>query len=364
MAALAIAVVIIVAGFAIYYSIENKGSPQGKTVLTIYTYPSFLAYGSNYTQAYSVVFGTFAKQHNVTINLVNESAGLYQTLKNNKGHESADIVIGLTNMHGVQAASEGLLAKYTPPGAKSLNASLIKDMGSAAPYITPYEYSYLGIDYNRSFVNSTGFAPGGHFTPSFLNLSSRTLAENLLLENPTTDDTGQAFLLWEIAYYTYVLHENWTKWWNDTKQYTHTYSSWDSAFGQFESGSNTSLLVSYLTDPAYNVYNGYGNGTGSVVSYHNSQAYGWRTIYGIGIVNGSSKMQLDRQFVNYFMNQTVQSQLPLNEWMYPANQSTEIPHVYSVLPPQTDIYPLNNYINATVISENLQTWDTEWQSLQ
>lgn len=355
--ALVVAVIIIVAGFAIYYS-KLSTSSTDKT-LTVYTYSSFMAYGANKTQAFNTVFGAFEQQYGVKIVVKTPSAGLLNTLKSQKNSPQADIVIGLTNMNGVQAANQGLLVNYTPPADSYINSSLLNEMGSASNYITPYEYSYLGIDYNRSFT-------GGNFTPSFANLTTATNASNLLLENPTTDDTGLGFLLWEIAYYKYVLNENWTKWWNETQAYTtgHIYDSWDTAFGYYGTGNSTNLLVSYLTDPAYNSYFGYGNGTGSAVTYHNGKAYGWRTIYGLGIVNGSKNLQLDREFVNYFLSPNVQNEIPTNEWMYPANSTITLPPSFSVLPDQSNIIPLNNYITASDIATNIQTWETQWQLLQ
>lgn len=355
--AVIIAVIVIVAGFALYYSEINRSS--GNKTLTVYTYSSFLAYGANKSQAFNTVFNHFEQQYGVKIIVKVPTAGLLQTLSSQKKNPQADIVIGLTNMNGVQAARKGLLVNYTPPAHSYINTSLLKEMGSASNYITPYEYSYLGIDYNKSFVG------GNVFQPSFQNLTTSSNASNLLLENPTVDDTGEGFLLWEIAYYKYVLNENWTKWWNETKQYSssHVYSSWDSAFSYFNTGGNTNLLVSYLTDTAYNNYFGYGNNTGSSVTYHNGQAYGWRTIYGVGIVNGSQHLTLDREFVNYLLSPHVQDVLPTNEWMYPANSTIALPQSFGVLPDQTNIYPLNNYITASTIADNIGTWETQWLTI-
>lgn len=363
--ALVIAVVVVIAGFSVYYSLISK--PTGEKTLTVYTYSSFMAYGPNKTKAFNAVFGTFEKAHNVKIVVKTPGDGILQQLQAEKNNPRADIVIGLTNMNGVVASSQGLLINYTPPADSYINSSLLKDMGSAASYITPYEYSYLGIDYNKSFVNSTSSAVNGSFMPSFGDLAGSALASNLLLENPTVDDTGLGFLLWQIAYYKYVLHDsNWTDWWNATKPYTqgHIYDSWDTAFSYFDTGNHTNLVVSYLTDPAYNNFFGYGNSTGSSVTYHNGTAYGWRTIYGTGIVNGSSNLALDKEFVNYFLSPTVQNEIPTNEWMYPANSSIALPPSFDVLPNQNNIYPLNNYVTASDIAANIQTWETQWLNLQ
>ena len=99
------------------------------------------------------------------------------------------------------------------------------------------------------------------------------------------------------------------------------------------------------------------------MTYHDGNEYGWRTIYSIGIVNGSSYEGLSEDFVNYFLGGTVQGEIPLNEWMYPANSSIPLPSVYNVTMRQTNIIPLNNFINATVIYENIQNWETEWLDL-
>lgn len=185
------------------------------------------------------------------------------------------------------------------------------------------------------------------------------------MENPLYDSTGEGFLLWQIAYYQYLLHQDWTTWWKSIKPYAyaqgHIYDSWDTAFGYYGTGPNTNLAVSYLTDPAYNYYFSYGNGTGSTVSYHNGTAYGWQTVYCIGIVNGSANLPIDRAFVNYFLGPAVQNEIPQNEWMYPANDTIALPQSFSYAVNPTDIVPLNDYLNASTIAENVQSWELQWQ---
>ena len=351
-----IALVVIVAGFAIFYTIENK-SPSGKT-LVICTYGSLFSYGSNKNQTYSTVFGTFEKEYGVNIKIVTPSTGCLPTLESRKNNEVANIVIGLTNLNGIKASEEGLLVKYTAPETY-VNNTLMQEMGSASSYLTPYEYSYLGIDYNKTGQVS------GQFNPTFSDLLTKQNASNLLMENPTTSDTGEAFLLWEISYYENVLHQNWTTFWSSIKQYdaNNIYDSWSSAFTQFESSSPQTLLVSYLTDPAYNVYFGYGNDVNSTVTQYGGKEYGWRTIYNIGIVNGTGNLSLEEKFVNYFLSPTVQNEIPTNEWMYPANNTITMPPSYSAAMNQTSIIPLNNYISAQEIYNNSERWILQWQSI-
>lgn len=356
--ALAAAVIIIVAGFAVYQFSLNK-APEGK-VLNVYTYDTFMKYGSDNASARSTVFETFAHEYNVTVNVHYIKSGmLLPTLETQKGNPQADIVIGLTNMNGVQAVNDGLVLNYTPSATSYINSSLKSEMGSANGYITPYEYSYLGIDYNRTYFGVQ------NLTPTFSYLSNSSVAQNLLMQYPSTSSTGLGFLLWEIAYYKYLLGENWTKWWLDIKPYTggHIYSDWTTSFGYYDTGPSTRMVVSYLTDPAYNTYFGYGNSTGSTVTFHDSKAYGWRTIYGLGIVNGSGNLALDRAFVNYFLSPTVQDLVPQNEWMYPANSTISLPSSFNSIQNFGHIYPLNDYLNATEIASNYQEWEFEWSNI-
>lgn len=349
-----VALVIIASGFTIYYTELNRH--KGKENLVIYTYNSFLEYGGQYSKAFKTVFGTFEAKYNVNITVTNVSNLVSRLALDKRSGHTADIVIGLTNIDSTGAIAQGLLDRYIPPAQKYINESLLKDMGNSSSFVTPYEYSYLGIDFNKSFVH------GGLFKPTFQDLLSSSNSTNLLMQNPLTDSTGEAFLLWEIAYYKYVLHDNWTTWWSAIKANAsgHIYSDWTDAFNFFETGGNTNLVVSYLTDPAYNIYSGYGNGTGSEVVYHNGQAYGWRTLYGVGIINGSANLPIDKEFVNYFLSPTVQNVLPTNEWMYPANSTVDLPSVFSILPNQNSIHALNDYMTTSVISGNLQTWETQW----
>ena len=354
--AVAIALIIVIAGFTLYYTSTNK--PPGPNTLIIYTYSSFLGSGANRTQAMNVVFGTFEKEYNVSITVENLTAPLLQTLEAQKSNPQADIVIGLDNINSLQAVSDGLLVKYVPPAQNYINKTLLSEMGNASAYVTPYEHGYLGLDYNKSFFG------GKNLTPSFSNISSNSsIAKNLLIENPMTDETGTEFLLWEIAYYKYMLHENWTLWWSSMKPYLtgHTYSGWTSAFYNFETGPGTNLVVSYLTDPAYFHWSGTYNASASTVTFNNGTAYGWDSVYGIGIVNGSGKLALDREFVNYFLSPTVQNELPLNEWMYPANSTISPPPLFNYVQNQSLIHPLNLYMGPATISANLLNWETEWQ---
>ena len=58
--------------------------------------------------------------------------------------------------------------------------------------------------------------------------------------------------------------------------------------------ARTSSVVSYATDPAYALANGEAGTLNSTVSWWNGTAYGWQSIYGVGVVQGSRQVALAR----------------------------------------------------------------------
>ena len=142
-------------------------------------------------------------------------------------------------------------------------------------------------------------------------------ASQLLYEDPTVDITGEEFLVWQIEYYQHVLDENWTTFWAALLPHL-VYKpapDWGTAFAEFTSSpGNPQMVVSYSTDPAYAAYYGPPNQFNATVSWWNGTAYGWRSVYGLGIVSGSRHLSLDEQFEQWFLSGAVQSQIPTNEW--------------------------------------------------
>jgi ABC-type thiamine transport system substrate-binding protein len=228
----------------------------------------------------------------------------------------------------------------------------------------PYEYGYLGIDYNSTFAQATDGAIAHATFPNFT--ANATWAKGLLTENPEYDITGEEFLVWQIEYYEAVLHENWETFWQDVwaEGLPDPAPDWGTAFGEFSASSgNPPMVVSYSTDPAYAAANGEAGQFNSTVSWWNGTEYGWRTIYGIGIVSGTQHLTLDEEFENWFLGGTVQGEIPENEWEYPANQTVPLPSVFSAAVNPVPIVPLNGDVTPSELATELPGWVSAWLSL-
>jgi len=365
---MAIALVLVVASFGAY-EYYASGAARGGATLVVYTYSSL--FGGNCgggAANLSLVLGAFEAAHDVHIDLVCPSVNLVSALETPSGYglPAADLVVGLDEITTPEAESLGLLLPYSPPGLGSVPPWLATEL-SPDHGAVPYEYGFLAVDFTSAFFNATHGAVARATLPDFVDNAS--WAEQLVTENPVYDITGEEFLAWQVEYYTAVLHEPWQAFWRSFFSGAHPSPQldWGSAFGEFgtPAGSNE-LVVSYSTDPAYAAATGEAGAFNSTVSWWNGTAYGWRTIYGAGVVAGSRHVALAEDLENWLLNGTVQAYVPTNEWEYPANATVPLPSVFDANIPPSSIVALNNVSSPGALVANLTEpggWLDTWQGL-
>jgi thiamine transport system substrate-binding protein len=354
----AVALIVTLAGFGIA---EYVSSTFGEPTLVVYTYSSL--FGGPGTAAYSEVFDTFANAHHIRIEVEFPTGNLVSTLLAQENAPAADLVIGLDEITAPEAQARGLLVPYAPPELANVSPQLVGDI-SPDDGAVPYEWGYLAIDYNASFYRASAGAVAHATFPDFATNAS--WANQLLIEDPTVDITGEEFLVWEVQYYEQVLHQNWTSFWTGVLPHL-SYKpapDWATAFGEFSTPpGNPGMVVSYSTDPAYAAYYGAAGQFNSTVSWWNGTAYGWRTVYGVGIVSGSRHLTLDQEFENWLLSGTVQAEIPTNEWEYPANTTISLPPVYAAALDPSGIVPLNEGTTPNQVVDSLNGWLTTYEEL-
>jgi thiamine transport system substrate-binding protein len=362
--AIVLALLVAIAAFGLY-EYEASLPPPGTTTLVVYTYPSFLGGttcnpSANVTSA---VFGPFESAHHVRISLECPAGTLLSTLLAQQGSPGADLVLGLDEITAPVAEADHLLVPYRPPAMANVSSAIASEL-SPDFGVVPYEYGYLAIDYNLSFAASAGAAVTRATFPDFT--SNATWAKGLLTENPEYDITGEEFLVWQIEYYEAVLHQNWETFWQDawSEGLPSPATSWGEAYNEFlQTSGNPAMVVSYSTDPAYAAYYDQSGVFNSTVSWWNGTAYGWRTIYGMGIVSGTKHLALDEEFENWFLNGTVQAELPETEWEYPANETVAVPSVFDAAIDPASITALNADVSPSEVAADLPGWLSTWLSL-
>jgi thiamine transport system substrate-binding protein len=364
--AVAIALVVVVASFATfeYYA---TGQAYGGTTLVVYTYSSL--FSGNCGQAnLSLLFGDFERAHGVHVELVCPSGNLVSALESpaEYGLPAADLVVGLDEITAPQAETLGLLAPYSPPDLATIPPWLVAEL-SPDHGVVPYEYGLLAVDYTPGFLNATAGTVAHATLPEIVGNS--TWSTQLVTENPLYDITGEEFLAWQIEYYETVLHQNWEGFWQKffSEPHPNPATSWSSAFGEFGSpAGQNQMVVSYATDPAYFLASGEGGTLNSTVSWWNGSAYGWRTIYGVGVVKGTRHSELAQDLEDWILGGTFQSYIPENEWEYPANATVGLPSVFSAAIDPATVVALNNATSPSAVAANLTApggWLDTWQSI-
>ena len=351
------AVVVVVAGLGLYTL-----ATQETATLVIYTYPSLFGGTNCGAENWSTVFGAFESAHDVHIDVECPAGTLASTLLAQQNAPAADLVIGLDELTAPQADADHLLVPYAPPELANVSPTLTAQL-SPDDAVVPYEWGYLGIDYNATFAADTQGAIAHATFPDFV--ANASWARQLLIEDPSVDITGEEFLVWEIEYYEHVLHQDWQGFWKAVlPEIPPPATDWGTAFGEFTSPTdNPQLVVSYTTDPAYAAEYGQAGQYNSTVSWWNGTAYGWRTIYGIGIVAGTHHLGLDQEFEDWFLGGEVQNLIPLNEWEYPANDTVPLPSVYDAALDPATITPLNADTSPSQVASNLTGWVDDWLTL-
>ena len=344
----------------------NQTSPQ----LVIYTYESLLADPPyNFTSVFEKKFNLPAGS--VKLVLFDDANTILTRLILEKDDPQADVVIGLDNVLVFKAKENGVLQPYTNDliGTK-IPIELVNSL-DPEHFLLPYDYGIISFwaDKNRigNLVNNLKDITLDDF------IHNKTLSKMLVVENPVYSSPGLAFLLWTIAIYgdkehniTGVLGKgDWKAWWKEVAPFIRITKSWGEAYDEFSlKEANRPIMISYGTSPAYNLCNYDDNSTVAFVSHEKGNAYAWYQVEGIGLVKNAKHPALAKQFIDWFLSEELQQNIPLHQWMYPANNNVTLPSCYqqSAIKPK-DVTILNTLIPNNKVKQYLDTWLDEWENV-
>jgi thiamine transport system substrate-binding protein len=286
------------------------------------------------------VISEFEDMYSVDVKVVKlgDGGNVLSRIKLEKRNPKADVVIGLDQSLTVEAVKNDLLISYKP-----LNASKIENQDivfNQNYFVTPYDYGAIAIIYDPERLDTT--------PKTFEDLTK--MDKSLIIQDPRSSSTGQAFLLWTIAIYG----EDWKEFWKELKPAILTVTTgWTDSFSKFEAGE-APMMVSYATDGAYSY------------EYYESTKYkalipeegGYVQVEGAGIVKGTKNEDLAKRFIEFLLMDEFQKKVPLNQWMFPVT-NVELPESYEyALKPEKILT-----IESEEIANNLNKWLNEWEEL-
>ena len=344
--------------------------------LVIYTYESLLADpGYDYISGFANFSGI--PEEEIQVILLDDANSVVTQAALEKNNPVADVLIGIDNVLIHTAKEEGILQSYDSPALVNISQDIIDNL-DPEKYVLPYDMGVIALWYDLGRMNSTTNPELDSLTLE--DILDYDLDKNLIVENPNFSSPGLGFLLWTIAVYgdekigfNGLLSQDWRKWWKEAKKDLRIASSWGDAFSIYYTEENRPIMVSYGTSPAYDVcHPDYGVGEGNpppsaaVVSHENPTALpyirenAWLQIEGIGLVKNAPHDVEAKKFIDWFLDTDLQDNIPLNNWMFPANVQANIPTCFT----ENSIgynFELNTILTPEMIRDHLDKWLDDWE---
>ncbi len=352
---LVIAVALVVAG----YSVATYWRPS----FVIYTYGSFMDWGDDGAQAVlERAFAPFEEEHGIRIDwriLDADANFIVSKLVAERGNPVADVVIGIDNILILQESAKSVLEPYESPMLEYVNETLV-ELLDPDHYLTPFDFGFITTIYTKDTINTTTNPELAYLT--FEDLATPELSSALVTEDPRFSSPGLSFLLSQIAVYEGILEEDWTTWWEEVADEIDVEQGWSEAWESWNTNPTKHLLVSYGTDPAYSAhYSGTAPDTAVAPFYYDGKHWAWMQVEGMGLVKNGPHPELAKAFIDYCLNETVQQEIALNQWVYPARSDVPLPGVYQYALDPNNITLLNTLLTRTQIAENLESWLDQWE---
>ena len=270
-----------------------------------------------------------------------------------KDNPIADVLYGIDNTFLSRAMSEGLFVPYSAAGIEAVPAGLrVED-----DPVTPIDFADVCINTDIAGLDGIGVAP----PTSLRDLTDPAYRGLFVVQDPSTSSPGLAFLLATIDTFGEEGDYTWQRYWADLVANDVLITrGWEQAYNlEFSGGSGTGtrpLVVSYASSPPVQVFFGeLDEAPTGVVT-----AGCFRQVEYAGVLAGSGNEDAARQLVDFLLSVRFQEDIPLNMFVFPANQDAGLPDVFvehTTLPSD----PVT--MSSDRIDANRERWIDEWAQI-
>jgi thiamine transport system substrate-binding protein len=179
------------------------------------------------------------------------------------------------------------------------------------------------------------------------------------VQNPATSSPGLAFLLATIHEYGL---EGWQDYWTALGENgVEVVEGWTEAYYErftWAGGGPTPLVVSYGSSPPAEVIFADPPRDDAPTGVIEDTCF--RQVEFAGILRGTDELPEAQALVDFLVSERFQSEIPLNLFVYPANEAVGLPDEFvdfAVIPEQS------RSLDPAVIDANRSTWIDEWTEL-
>ncbi len=312
--------------------------------LTVMTHDSFAA-----SQA---VIDAFQQANNVKIQFI--ASGDAGTALNKailaKGNPFADVFYGVDNTFLSRALNEDIFITYRSPVLADIPDEYKLDAQDRA---LPVDWGDVCVDYDKAYFTQHNLQP-----PQILEDLLKPEYKNLLVvENPATSSPGLSFLLATIGHFGAASYLDY--WKGLVANDVLVVNDWNTAFytNFSQSGGDRPIVVSYNSDPAFQVLNSKTPVTDSQIGVIASDGACFRQIEFVGILQGTKNQDLAQKWVDFMLSPTFQEDMPTQMYVFPVNSKATLNATFQ----QYLVIPHNPaYVSPADIAANREAWINAW----
>ena len=320
---------------------------QGDDVtLTLVTHDSFAVSDG--------IFEQFTAETGITVEVVSagDAGELVARAVLTAGQPEGDVLFGVDNTFLQRALDADVFEVYRSEFLASVPDELELDQ----------EWRALPIDYGDVCIN---YIHDDNPAPTSLDeLATEAFASRFVTMNPETSSPGFAFLLATIAAYGEGGEDGEDGWQNYWQKLTDggvtVTSGWSEAYyGEFvQGGGDKTIVTSYATSPAAEVLFADPAVDTSPTGVLTEGCF--RQIEFAGILKGTEHPGEAEKLIDFMLGETFQADIPLNMFVFPANENAELPQVF-LDHAVTVANPL--ILDPTEIEANRSRWTEEWTEI-
>lgn len=323
-------------------------APKGPATLTVMTHDSFAISED--------VVTAFEQENNVDVVFL--ASGDAGTMLNKailaKDAPLADVMFGVDNTFLSRALEADIFDAYQSPALSDVPAEFVLDSSYRA---LPVDYGDVCINYDKKYFEENNLA----VPASFEDLVKPEYNGLLVVENPATSSPGLAFMLATRAYFG----DGFLDYWKSLKDNgVVVVDGWETAYyTNFSASSGQGpqpMVVSYASSPAAEVFFATEPHADAPTASIVASGMCFRQIEFVGILKNGENRDLAEKFVDFMLGKQFQEDMPLNMFVYPVNQSAQLPEVFTKY---TQVASQPAEISYDDIAANRDAWIESWNEV-
>ncbi len=320
-------------------------APIQPATLTVMTHDSFVISED--------VVKSFEDANNVKVSFLQsgDAGSVLNQAVLTKDAPLADVLFGVDNTFLSRALDADIFEAYQSPALSEVPAEFVLDETYRA---LPVDYGDVCVNYDKNYFAENNLA----VPQSFEDLAKPEYKGLLVVEDPATSSPGLAFMLATRAYFG----DGYLDYWKSLKDNSVVVvDGWETAYyTNFSASSGKGpqpMVVSYASSPAAEVFFASPPPTESPTASIVASGTCFRQIEFVGILKNGQNRDLAQKFVDFMLGKQFQEDMPLNMFVYPVNQTAQLPEVFTQYAQVTDQPAAISYDD---IAANRDAWIEAW----